>query len=244
MKSKDILLDTTEVLESTLDRIDRLNVISGREKDQVKGKIGEASENFRKLAEEVENDNQELAEFFYKKAKEFKLMSTDKAIEKEGKKKYLKMADRILLYSRSAEYDFKPEKLAELKKVYRRYLFGMTAFFVLTGFYLNQFLAVTALILAIPIILSMLSLQRRGYLGLLLAYSAIPIPVVVGMMAIRYSIYNLITPGKIQEIATKFNKSPAFVQGYLIFLMLLATVELYLILSAIFGLYKHRHAFL
>ncbi|MEO2152265.1 MAG: alpha-glucosidase [Thermococcus sp.] len=244
MKSTDILLDTAEVLESTLDRIDRLTVLTEKEKERVKAKIKEAAKNFRRLAEEVEKDNEELAEFFYKKAKEFKLMSTDKAIEREGKKNYLRLADRILLYSRSAEYDFKPEKLAELKKVYRRYLFGMTAFFVLTGFYLNQFLAITALILAIPIILSMLSLQRRGYLGLLLAYSAIPIPIIVGVMALRSSIYNLVTPEKITEIMAKTHWSAETVKAYLVFLMLLSAVELYLIGSAIIGLYKHRHAFL
>jgi len=244
VKSKDILLDTAEVLESTLDRIDRLTVLTDKEKALVRGKILEAAENFRRLAGEVEKDNEELAEFFYKKAKEFKLMSTDKAIEKEGKKKYLQTADRILLYSRSVEYDFKPERLAELKRVYRRYLFGMTAFFVLTGFYLNQFLAITALILAIPIILSMLSLQRRGHLGLLLAYSAIPIPVVVGVMAIRYGIDNLMHPEKLQKIAEVLGKSTTFVQAYMVFLILLAAVELYLIVSAAIGLYKHRHAFL
>ncbi len=244
MKSKDILLDTAKVLESALDRIDRLTVLTEKEKERVKAKIKEAVENFRRIAEEVEKDNEELAEFFYKKAKEFKLMSTDKAIEKEGKKNYLKLADRILLYSRSAEYDFKPEKLVELKKVYRMYLFGMTAFFVLTGFYLNQFLAITALILAIPIILSMLSLQRRGYLGLLLAYSAIPIPVIVGVMALRYGLTGLTDPQKIQEIAEALGKSTTFVQGYLAFLVILAAVELYLIISAVIGLYKHRHAFL
>jgi len=244
LKSKDILLDTAKVLESALDRIDRLTVLTEKEKERVKAKIKEAVENFRRIAEEVEKDNEELAEFFYKKAKEFKLMSTDKAIEKEGKKNYLKLADRILLYSRSAEYDFKPEKLVELKKVYRMYLFGMTAFFVLTGFYLNQFLAITALILAIPIILSMLSLQRRGYLGLLLAYSAIPIPVIVGVMALRYGLTGLTDPQKIQEIAEALGKSTTFVQGYLAFLVILAAVELYLIISAVIGLYKHRHAFL
>ena len=244
MRSRDILLDTAEVLESTLGRIDRLTLLTEKERERVKGKIREASENFKKLAEEVEKDNEELAEFFYKKAKEFKLMSTDKAIEKEGKKKYIKLTDRILLYSRSAEYDFKPERMAELKKVYRKYLFGMTAFFVLTGFYLNQFLAITALILAIPIILSMLSLQRRGYLGLLLAYSAIPIPIIVGAMALRYGIENLMSPDKLSQIAKALGKSTTFVQGYMVFLILLAAVELYLILSAALGLYRHRHAFL
>ena len=244
MKSRDVLLDTAEVLESTLDRIDRITLLNEKEKESVKDKIKEAAGNFRKLAGEVEKDNEELAEFFYKKAKELKTMSTDKAIEREGKKKYLKLVDRVLLYSRSAEYDFKPEKLAELKKVYRRYLFGMTAFFVLTGFYLNQFLAITALILAIPIILSMLSLQRRGYLGLLLAYSAMPIPLIVGVMALRYGIENLMSPEKMQKIGEALGKSTTFVKGYLLFLVLLAAVELYLILSAFVGLYKHRHAFL
>ncbi|ASJ06636.1 alpha-glucosidase [Thermococcus pacificus] len=244
MKSRDILLDTAEVLESTLGRIDRITLLTDKEKERVKAKISEASKNFKKLAEEVEKDNEELAEFFYKKAKEFKTMSTDKAIEREGKKNYLKLADRILLYSRSAEYDFVPEKMKELKGVYRKYLFGMTAFFMLTGFYLNQFLAITALILAIPIVLSMLSLQRRGYLGLLLAYSAIPIPVIVGAMALSYGMRNLNDPAKIAEIAQHLSKSTTFAKGYLIVLVLLAAVELYLVLSSAVGLYKHRHAFL
>ena len=244
MKSKDVLLDTAEVLESALDRIDRLTILTEKEKGRVKEKIREAAENFRRLAEEVEKDNEELAEFFYKKAKEFKLMSTDKAIEKEGKKNYLKLADRILLYSRSAEYDFKPEKLVELKKVYRKYLFGMTAFFVLTGFYLNQFLAMTALILAIPIVLSMLALQKRGYTGLLLAFSAAPIPIVVGFTAMSYAIRNLSDPSKVEKIAEALHKSTTVAQGYLVFLLILGAVEIYLLGSGLVGLYRHRHAFL
>ncbi|WP_297507092.1 alpha-glucosidase [Thermococcus sp.] len=244
MKSREILLDTADVLESTLERIDRLKALSERERERVRKKIETASRNFRELAERISKENDELAEFFYKKAKEFKTMSTDKAIEREGKKKYLKLADRLLLYSRSAEYDFIPEKMKELKRVYRKYLFGMTAFFVLTGFYLNQFLAITALILAIPIILSMLSLQRRGYTGLLLAYSAIPIPVIVGAMALSYSLRALQSPETIREIAEHLGKSTSFAQGYLVFLLLLSAVELYLIIDAAIGLYRHRHAFL
>ncbi|BAD85623.1 alpha-glucosidase [Thermococcus kodakarensis KOD1] len=244
MKSRDILLETAEVLESTLDKIDRLKVLSEKEKEAVKTKLKNAAANFKKLAEEAEKDNEELAEFFLKKAKELKLASVDKKIEEMGKKEYLKLVNRIELYSRSAEYDFKPEKLAELKRVYRKYIFGMTSFFILTGIYLNQFLAVTALILAIPIILSMLSLQRRGYLGLLLAYSAIPIPLIVGAMAASYGIRALNDPAKIAEIAGHLNKSTTFAQGYLVVLTLLAAVELYLLISAAVELYRHRHAFL
>ncbi|AIU69856.1 alpha-glucosidase [Thermococcus eurythermalis] len=244
MKSEKILLETAEVLESTIERVERLSSLNEKEKARVKEALREAAKNLRELASQVENDNEELAEFFYKKAKELKVMSTDKNIEKEGKKNYLKAVSKTLLYSRSAKYDFKPGELAELKKVYRKYIFGMTSFFVLTGAYLNPFLAVTALILAIPIILSMLSLQRRGYTGLLLAYSAMPIPIIAGVMVLRYSLASLIDPQKVQEIAEALGKSTTFAQGYLTFLIILAAVELYLLGSALVGLYKHRHAFL
>ncbi|WP_148882707.1 alpha-glucosidase [Thermococcus aciditolerans] len=244
MKSEKILLETADVLESTLEKIERLGSLSEKEKTKVKKSLEEAVENFREVASRVEKDNEELAEFFFKKAKELKLMSTDKAIEKEGKKNYLKAVNRTLLYSRSAEYDFVPKKLVELKRAYRKYIFGMTSFFILTGAYLNQFFAITALILAIPIILSMLSLQRRGYTGLLLAYASAPIPLVVGFNAIVYSLSVLRDPAKISEVAGHLGKSVSFAQGYLIFLVLLSAVEVYLIGSSLVELYKHRHAFL
>lgn len=166
MKSKNVLLETADVLESILEKIDRLESLTEKEKIRVKKSLKESAENFRELVPKIEKDNRELAEFFLKKAKELKSTSTDRNIEKEGKKNYMKAVNKILLYSRSAKYDFIPGMLAELKRAYRKYIFGMTSFFVLTGVYLNQFFAITALILAIPpIILSMLSLQRRGYTG-------------------------------------------------------------------------------
>lgn len=244
MKSPAILEDTAEVLETTIPRVQRLKSLSDKEKEWVIRRIKEAAENFKELARDVKNDNEELAEFFFKKAKELKNMSVDKEIEREGKKKYLKLVDKMLLYSRSAKYDFQPDNMKELKKVYRKYLFGMTLFFVLTGMYLNQFLAMTALILAIPIILSMLSLQKRGHLGLLLAYSAIPIPFVTGIMVMEYSIRALNDPSILEQIAQALHKSVSFAQGYLAVLMVLAAVELYLLTVASVGLYKHRHAFL
>ncbi len=244
MRSSGILLDTAEVLESTLERIDRLKTLSDREKEALKRKIAGAAENFRELSKRAVKDNEELAEFFFKKAKEFKAMSNDRGIEREGKKNYLRMAGRIYQYSLSAEYDFIPDKLKELKKAYRKYIFGMTLFFVLSGLFLNQFIAITALILAIPIILSMLSLQRRGHLGLLLAYSALPIPLVVGFMAMTYSLRTLRDPAEIAKIAGHLGKSTAFAQGYLTVLLLISLVELYLLLDGTVGLYRHRHAFL
>ncbi|ASJ09979.1 alpha-glucosidase [Thermococcus sp. P6] len=244
MKSREVLLETADVLESALEKIERLESLSEKEKSKVKKFLREAVENFRALAPGIEKDNEELAEFFFKKAKELKLMSTDKAIEREGKKNYLRAVNKVLLYSRSAKYDFIPNTLVELKKAYRKYIFGMTSFFVLTGAYLNQFFAITALILAIPIILSMLSLQRRGYTGLLLAYASAPIPLVVGFNALIYSLGALRDPNQISVIAEHLGKSPSFAQAYLVFLLLLAAVEVYLVSSGLLGLYRHRHAFL
>ncbi|WP_099209903.1 alpha-glucosidase [Thermococcus henrietii] len=244
MKSPGILEDTAEVLETTIPRVERLTVLSEKEKRKVIKLIKEAAENFRQLSKNVKNDNVQLAEFFFKKAKELKNLSTDKGIEREGKKKYIERVKKMNLYSKSAVYDFDPEMLRELKKAYRTYIFGMTAFFLLVGVYMSQVMAVTALILALPIILSMLSLQRRGYTGLLLAYSAAPIPIIQGVMGLTYGWRQLTTPGAIEKIAETFNKSPEFVKGWLIFMVVLSAVELYLIVYGLYLLYRHRHAFL
>ncbi|WP_457741623.1 alpha-glucosidase [Thermococcus sp.] len=244
MKSPGILEDTAEVLETTIPRVERLTVLGEKEKKRVIKLLREAAENFKRLSENVKKDNVQLAEFFFKKAKELKNLSTDKGIEREGKKKYIERVRKMNLYSKSAVYDFDPNMLKALKRAYRTYIFGMTAFFLLVGVYMSQIMAVTALILAIPIILSMLSLQRRGYLGLLLAYSAAPIPIIQGVMGLIYGWKQLTTPGAIEKIAGTIHKSPEFVRGWLIFMVILSAVELYLIVYGLYLLYRHRHAFL
>jgi len=244
VKSPAILEDTAEVLETTIPRVERLTVLSEKDKRKVISLIREAAGNFKTLAGNVKKDNVQLAEFFFKKAKELKNLSTDNGIEKEGRKKYIGRAKKMNLYSKSAVYDFDPGMLKALKRSYRTYLFGMTAFFLLVGVYMSQIMAVTALILAIPTILSMLSLQRRGYLGLLLAYSTIPIPIIQGAMGLTYGLRQLTTPGAIGKITEMISKSPGFVKGWLIFMVILSAIELYLILYGSYLLYKHRHAFL
>nr|WP_240911850.1 alpha-glucosidase [Thermococcus sp. M36] len=204
----------------------------------------EAAKNFKELSENVKNDNVQLAEFFYKRAKELKNSTSDKGIEKIGKKAYMNLVKKMNLYSKSGIYDFDPDMLKSLKKAYRTYLFGMTAFFVLVGVYMSTVMAITALILAIPIILSMLSLQRRGYMGLLLAFSAAPVPIIQGVMGASYGIRALNDPAVIEQIAREMGKSISFVQGYLGFMVVLSVVELYLIIRGLYLLYKHRHAFL
>ncbi len=232
------------MLEGTLSRVDRLTVISEKEKARVKKLLKESAENFRTVSEKVKKDNTQLAEFFYKKATQLKTESTDKNIEKNGKKSYLQAVKKMGLYSKSAIYDFDPDKLKELKKAYRTYIFGMTSFFILAGVYMSQVMAITALILAIPIVLSMLSLQKRGYMGLLLAFSAVPIPILQGVMGLTYGLRTIGSPELISKIAGTMGKSTSFIQGYLVFMIVLSAVELYLIGTGIYLLYKHRHAFL
>jgi hypothetical protein len=244
VKSPGVLRDTAEVLESTLSRVDRLTVISEKEKAKVKKLLKEAAEEFRAVSEKVKKDNTQLAEFFYKKATQLKTESVDKNIEKSGKKSYIQAVKRMNLYSKSAIYDFDPDKLKELKKSYRTYIFGMTSFFILAGIYMSQIMAITALILAIPIVLSMLSLQKRGYMGLLLAFSAVPIPILQGVMALTYGLRAIENPELVSKIAQTMGKSTSFVHGYLVVMIVLSAVELYLIITGIYMLYKHRHAFL
>ncbi|WP_367884377.1 hypothetical protein [Thermococcus sp. JCM 11816] len=65
-------------------------MLSEKEKEAVKTKLKNAAANFKKLAEEAEKDNEELAEFFLKKAKELKLASVDKKIEEMGEERISK----------------------------------------------------------------------------------------------------------------------------------------------------------
>ncbi len=232
------------MLESILTRVDRLTVISEKEKAKIKKLLKESAESFKAVSEKVKKDNTQLAEFFYKKATQLKTESTDKNIEKSGKKSYLQAVKRMNRYSKSAIYDFNPDKLRELKKAYKTYIFGMTSFFILAGVYMSQIMAITALILAIPIVLSMLSLQKRGYTGLMLAFSAAPIPLLQGVMGLTYGLRAMEDQELVSKIAEVMGKSTSFVHGYLAFMVLLSAVELYLITRGLYLIYKHRYAFL
>ncbi|AFK22788.1 putative Alpha glucosidase [Pyrococcus sp. ST04] len=222
----------------------KVKILDPKKKEKAIKLLNEASENFLKLSGEVEKDNVEMAEFLRKRSVEIKNNTSDRVIQRIGEKKYLKDIERMNLYSKTAFYDFKPTMLKKLKKAYRMFIYGMALYFVLAGLSTRPELAITALILAIPAILSMLSLQRRGYTGLMLAYAVAPIPIIQSAMLVRM-FYSVVTnPEAIKKAAELLGKSESFVVAYSYIVIILSIVDFVLLTYGIYALTKHRHAFL
>lgn len=242
MKSPGILKETAEVLRQTKEKVLNLKTLSEKNKQKVLRLLDEAARNFEELSADVVIDNVELAEFFHRRAVELKNNTYDKRIDRLGEKDYVRDVERINRYSKAAPYDFSG-KIKELNKVYKAYLYGLIPFFIISGIFGPAY-AITALILVIPALLSLFSMKKRGSLGLMLAYAVIPIPLVMGALTIRYSIWALTTPGELARIAEQMGKSIGFAQFAVIFLLVLGIIEVTLLGYAAYGLYKHRHAFL
>ncbi|HIP75216.1 MAG TPA: alpha-glucosidase [Thermococcus paralvinellae] len=242
MKSPGILKETAEVLKQTKERVLKLKSLSEKNKQKVLRLLDEAARNFEELSGDVVIDNVELAEFFHRKAVELKNNTYDKKIERLGEKEYVRDAERINRYSKAAPYDFSG-KIKELNKVYKAYLYGLVPFFIISGIFGPAY-AITALILVIPALLSLFSMKKRGSLGLMLAYAVIPIPLVMGALTIRYSIWALMNQQEVQRVAEALGKGIGFAQATLVLLLALSVLELTLLGYAAYGLYKHRHAFL
>ena len=242
MKSSTILKETADVLKEVEERLKNVTALSPRKKQCALEKIREARENFLRLSEEVVIDNEELANFFLKRAIRLKNSTNNKAIEKLGEGEYMKDVNAMLKYSRAAPYDFAGE-LKHLNRAHKAYVWGMISYFAVTLFLPAAF-KITSLILVIPILLSLLSLKRRGYMGLLLAMSAIPIPMITGALAVRVYLDVLLSPNGIQEAAEGLGVSTTaatFIAGIM---LIFGVASVVLLGYAAYMFYKHRHAFL
>ncbi|MBC7095005.1 alpha-glucosidase [Thermococcus sp.] len=242
MKSPDLLKETAEILEEVEERIRNLNSLSPRKKQNALNQIREAKENFRKMASEVVIDNDELASFFLKRANKLKNSTNDKTIEKLGEKTYMKDVEAMYKYSKAVPYDF-AGYMKYVNRGYKAYVWGMVSFFVVTAFLPLEF-KITSLILLIPIILSLLSLRKRGYSGLMLAFAAIPIPLITGALALRAYMEVFINPTALQEAAQGLGVSTSTAQLIAGVMVLFGIAEVFLLSYAIYMFYKHRHAFL
>ncbi|HIH72002.1 MAG TPA: alpha-glucosidase [Thermococcaceae archaeon] len=242
MKSPELLRETAKVLEETEEKIKGLTSLSPKRKQIALKKIREAKENFRKIADDVVIDNEELANFFLKRAVKLKNSTNNKSIERLGEKEYLKDVEAMFRYSKAAPYDF-AGLMKYVNRAYKAYVWGMISFFVVTAFLPVEF-KITSLILLIPILLSLLSLRKRGYTGLMLAFAAIPIPLITGALAVRAYIDVFINPTALQEAAQGLGVSPTTAQIVAGVMVLFGIAELVLLSYAIYMFYKHRHAFL
>ncbi len=242
MKSTEIFKEIVETLEKVEGRIERLELLTPKDKEKAVRKIKEAKMNFLELSKESTVENEELADFFLKRAMILKTSTTDKNIEKIGKKSYMRSVDEILKFSRVAMYEF-TDRIKEVLKGYRIYALGMMFFFMLCGVLPASFKVVT-LFLLIPVLLSLWTLKKRRYLALMTVFILIPLPIIIGIMAIGNSVYTVTNPAILQEIAESMTKSLTFVKALFILTIVLGALEVALLSYATYMLYKHRHAFL
>ena len=242
MKSTEIFKEIVETLEKVEGRIERLELLTPKDKEKAVRKIKEAKMNFLELSKESTVENEELADFFLKRAMILKTSTTDKNIEKIGKKSYMRSVDEILKFSRVAMYEF-TDRIKEVLKGYRIYALGMMFFFMLCGVLPASFKVVT-LFLLIPVLLSLWTLKKRRYLALMTVFILIPLPIIIGIMAIGNSVYTVTNPAILQEIAESMTKSLTFVKALFILTIVLGALEVALLSYAAYMLYKHRHAFL
>ncbi len=242
MKSAEILRDVARTLEEVEKRINSLKSLSDKNKQKALRLINEARRNFLELSENLINDNEELANFFLKRVVRLKNNTTDKHIEKMGQKEYMREVALINRYSKVAPYDFAGE-VKVLRRAYLAFLLGMIPFYIVSGIF-GPMYAMTALILIIPTLLAMLSLRKRGNLGLMLSFAVMPIPMVMGAFSVRYSIYAFNNPEELARIAEALHKSTSFAQGVVALTGILGAATLILLGYASYMLYKHRHAFL
>lgn len=242
MKSTEIFKEIVETLEKVEGRIERLELLTPKDKEKAVRKIKEAKMNFLELSKESTVENEELADFFLKRAMILKTSTTDKNIEKIGKKSYMRSVDEILKFSRVAMYEF-TDRIKEVLKGYRIYALGMMFFFMLCGVLPASFKVVT-LFLLIPVLLSLWTLKKRRYLALMTVFILIPLPIIIGIMAIGNSVYTVTNPAILQEIAESMTKSLPFVKALFILTIVLGALEVALLSYATYMLYKHRHAFL
>jgi len=242
VKSTEIFKEIVETLEKVEGRIERLELLTPKDKEKAVRKIKEAKMNFLELSKESTVENEELADFFLKRAMILKTSTTDKNIEKIGKKSYMRSVDEILKFSRVAMYEF-TDRIKEVLKGYRIYALGMMFFFMLCGVLPASFKVVT-LFLLIPVLLSLWTLKKRRYLALMTVFILIPLPIIIGIMAIGNSVYTVTNPAILQEIAESMTKSLPFVKALFILTIVLGALEVALLSYATYMLYKHRHAFL
>ncbi|NJE00080.1 alpha-glucosidase [Thermococcus sp. LS1] len=242
MKSQEILRDVAQTIENIEKKINSLTKLSDKNKQKALKLLEEARRNFMELSENVAVDNQELANFFLKRAVKIKNNTNDRYLEKMGEKEYMKDIAALNKYSKAAPYDFAGE-VKVLHRAYRAFLFGMIPFYIVSGIF-GPVYAVTALILIIPTLLAMLSMRKRGSLGLMLAFAVMPIPMVMGAFSIRYGIYALTNQEELMRIAQELGKSLAFAQAIAAIILLSGAASLILLGYASYALYKHRHAFL
>lgn len=141
-----------------------------------------------------------------------------------------------------AVYEF-TNKIVEVRRAYRSYIWGMVTFFVLGGTYSLPF-AVSALVLALPCVMAMSFLKRRRAMGYTMALSTMPLPMVVLVNIAYYCVYALSSASELSDIASQYGVSELHAAMLLALLLVGSLSGLGLLAYSAYSLYRTRDAYI
>ncbi|ADG90691.1 hypothetical protein [Thermosphaera aggregans] len=233
-------MDSTAYLREVMENLDRLRgnrKLSGLklEKD-----IDQAKEAVEYSIRYMVRDNIEYAKSLREKS--FEILSKVETLKQAPIPKALVDDLKLFLkYCKMSVYEF-TDRIRDVRRAYRSYLWGMIIFLLLGGTYRIEF-AVSAIVLAFPIILAMGGLRRRRETGLMLAYATMPLPMVIFVMMLTYAFYAFNNPEEISFIASAYGVSTEVAYLLVALVSLGSLVGLILLSYALKKLVENRYAF-
>lgn len=233
MKSEPVLRDVLASLEK----------LSMNEKVRHLG-LDKAFDEARKALEySIQNmlrDNLDYAKSLHSKSLEL-IRKVESTSQEPIHKEVIEELKLFLKYCRMSVYEF-TDKIREVRRAYRAYLWGMIIFLILGGTYRMEF-AISAIVLVFPIILAMGGLRRRSSMGLMLAYATIPLPLVIFVMILSYAAYAITDPEEVSSIASAYGVSLETAFALIVLVTIGSAAGLGLLLYALKKLVDHRYAF-
>ncbi|WP_448579391.1 alpha-glucosidase [Thermosphaera sp.] len=234
-------MDSTTYLREVLENLDKLRE-NKRIKDlkKLEKDFVQAKEALEYSIRNIVRQNIEYARSL--RGKSFEVLSEIESLKQAFiPKSLLDNLKLFLKYCRMSVYEF-TDKIKEVRKAYRSYLWGMIIFLLLGGTYRMEF-AVSAIVLAFPIILAMGGLRRRRTMGLMLAYATMPLPMVIFVMMLTYAVYAFNNPEEISFIASAYGVSMETAYLLVALVSLGSFIGLILLSYALKKLVENRYAF-
>lgn len=185
-------------------------------------------------------DNLDYAKSLHSKSLEL-IRKVESTSQGPIRKEVIEELKLFLKYCRMSVYEF-TDKIKEVRRAYRAYLWGMIIFLILGGTYRMEF-ALSAIVLVFPIILAMGGLRRRSSMGLMLAYATIPLPLVIFVMILSYAAYAITDPEEISSIASAYGVSLETALVLIVLVTIGSAAGLGLLIYALKKLVDHRYAF-
>lgn len=211
------------------------------EDERLKRQLEKAENKLDYVVKNLKYDNIDLAKLVRDKASEVysKISSTR---TRELPKEAVDELKRLIKWCGLAVYDF-TDKINDVKRAYRAFIWGMIIFFILGGSF-NQPFAISALLLALPAIMAMSFLKKRRVTGYILALTTIPLPLVIFVNIVFYSVYALTNPSELSNTASQLGMGVAEFTILLSLVLIGGLAGLILLTYAVATLYKTRDAYI